>query len=118
MNKGLQPWPQGTSVENFRGSMQITEPVCLKEVQPGETVNITFTVVVPNQQGKHKGIWSVMVNGECAGVLKAKFYVAAETIEAKVATLTSMGFKKELAQKALEDNQGDLDLAISSMLKQ
>jgi PB1 domain/Ig-like domain from next to BRCA1 gene/UBA/TS-N domain len=117
MNKGYEVWPEGSTIENIRGTIHILEPVKITETRPGEIVNINITVEVPNQQGKHTGIWGLMINGECAGILKAKFYVAAESTEAKVSTLVTMGFLKENAQRALEETQGDLDLAISTMLK-
>ena len=58
-----------------------------------------------------------MIEGECVGMLKAKFIVSADTLDAKALTMVSMGFSMEQARKALEANNGDLDLAISNILK-
>ena len=117
LNKGSATWPEGSFVQNFGGTFGQVESVPFGEVKPGEIVNIVVNVSVPVQQGKHKGVWGVMVNGECVGVLKAKLLAAAETVDAKAVTLESMGFNRELAVRALEESNGDLDLAISSILK-
>ena len=117
MNKGTMPWPEGSIIQNFGGNFGDLEPVVIGEVKPGEITNISVSVNVPTQQGKLKGMWGVMVNGECIGMLKAKMLAAAESIDAKTVTLENMGFSKEQALRALEACNGDLDLAISSILQ-
>lgn len=116
MNKGQFSWTEGSLIENFNGTLKLLEPVYISEVRPGEVCNISINVQVPIDQGKHNGVWGLLVNGECAGILRAKVYASAETNNAKVETLISMGFTREIAMKALEENGGDLDLAVSNIL--
>ena len=117
MNKGIEAWPEGTTIENIGEHFQLLEPVILSEVKPGDITNITINVSVPEQHGQFKGLWGIMIEGECVGMLKAKFIVSADTLDAKALTMVSMGFSMEQARKALEANNGDLDLAISNILK-
>ena len=117
LNKGTMPWPEGTCVQSLRGTFGMVESVRLGEVKPGEIVNIVVNVNVPAEQGKHHGVWGVMVNGECVGELRVKLLAAAETVDAKAGTLESMGFNREQAVRALEESNGDLDVAISTILK-
>ena len=117
MNKGTQAWPQGTTIECIGRNFEILEPVTLNEVKPGEVANITINAKVPEIPGKQKAVWGFMFNGECIGVLKSKFIVSAGVVDSKVLTMASMGFSLEQAYKALEANNGDLDLAISNILK-
>lgn len=117
MNKGTKSWTEGSVIEDFKGSLKLLEPVVISEVKPGEVCNISINVQVPIEQGKHKGCWVLLVDGECAGVLRAKICASAETKNAKVDTLISMGFTREVALKALEENNGDLDLAVSKIIR-
>ena len=117
MNKGRIPWPEKSVLIDLEGDLKIAEPVVLGEVKPGEVVNISASVTVPMQQGKYSGKWALMVGDDCAGSLKAKVLSSAESIDTKVLTIVSMGFSKEVAAAALEENQGDLNLAVSKILK-
>lgn len=117
MNKGKISWPEKSVLIDLEGELKISEPVILGEVKPGEVVNISATVTVPMAQGKHIGKWALMVGDDCAGCLKAKVLSNAESLDTKVLTIVSMGFSKEVAAAALEENQGDLNLAVSKILK-
>ncbi|OMJ72431.1 hypothetical protein SteCoe_29135 [Stentor coeruleus] len=117
MNKGTKSWTEGSVIEDFKGTLKLLEPVVISEVKPGEICNVSINIQVPIEQGKHKGCWVLLVNGECAGVLRAGIRASAEIKNAKVDTLVSMGFNRETALKALEENGGDLDLAVSKIIK-
>lgn len=117
MNKGKISWPEKSVLIDLEGDLKIVETVVLGEVKPGEVVNVSATVAVPSQQGKHIGKWGLMVGDDCVGCLKAKVLSNAESLDTKVLTIVSMGFSKEVAVAALEENLGDLNLAVSKILK-
>lgn len=117
INKGKVPWPENTSLVDLDGELKISEPVSLGAVKPGDVVNICVNVSVPEQQGKYAGKWALMAGDEGIGCLKAKVFVNAENLDTKVLTIVSMGFSKEIATAALEESQGDLNLAVSNIVK-
>ncbi|OMJ91975.1 hypothetical protein SteCoe_5412 [Stentor coeruleus] len=117
MNKGIKSWTEGSVIEDFKGPLKLLEPVVISEVKPGEVCNFSINVQVPIEQGMHKGCWVLLVDRECAGILRAKIIASAETKNLKVDTLVSMGFNREIALKALKENNGDLNLAVSKIIR-
>lgn len=117
INKGKIPWPENTALVDLEGDLKLSEPVSLGQVKPGETVNICASVTVPMQQGKYAGNWALMAGEDSIGCLKAKLFINAENLDTKVLTIISMGFSKEIATSALQEAQGDLNLAVSNIVK-
>jgi hypothetical protein len=78
INKGHLPWPEGSFIMDLEGEIKLFENVSLSEVKPGEIINCSICVTVPNNPGKYQGRWALMVGQECAGVLKSKIIAIPE----------------------------------------
>lgn len=111
-NKGKMVWPEGSKLVMVRGSF-ICEDVVLRKIEPGEKVMIEVQTRVPYSEGLCKGTWQIDTGSRKFG--KIKSYVKCVTDE-KVRTLANMGFGIEKAKIALNNANGNLDLAISQIL--
>lgn len=113
-NKGKMVWPEGTKVIMHRGDFAC-EDVVLRKVEPGETATVEVVAKLPLVEGECKGTWHLDTGNKVFGKIKA--YVKCVNDE-KVRKLANMGFGIEKAKIALKDANGDLDLAVSQILRQ
>lgn len=113
-NKGKMVWPEGTKFVMHRGDF-ICEDVILRKIEPGESITVEVTTRLPMVEGECKGTWHLDTGNKVFGKIKA--YVKCVNDE-KVRKLANMGFGVEKAKFALEDANGDINLAISQILRQ
>lgn len=112
-NKGRNAWPEGSRVVLAKGDF-VAEDVFINEVQPGSNVVVTVAAKVPDVKASCSGVWKIVVGNKSFGRIKASVNVIQDI---KAATLTKMGFDLEKAKLALEATNGDIDLAISQILR-
>ena len=111
-NAGTQPWTQGLTLAKAK-NVEVVEPPTLGEVQPGEVVTVKAKLIVMDE-GHAVAVWKLQ--GE-KGKLKAKFrgVAATDPHAANVNLLMNMGFTAEQARASLDQANGDLGVAISSI---
>ena len=113
INKGRKTWPAGSRLVLNKGNV-IAEDAILSEVEPGKKINVEIQVKVPSIETAFSGTWKIVIGEKEFGKIKA----FGNTVnDPKVRSLLQMGFSLESAKKALEKAKGNLDLAISQVLK-
>ncbi|OMJ96031.1 hypothetical protein SteCoe_409 [Stentor coeruleus] len=110
-NKGKMIWPEGSKLVMIRGNF-ICEDVVLRKIEPGEKALVEVQTRLPYSEGICNGTWQIDTGNKKFGKIKA--YVKC-MIDEKVRTLVNMGFSTEKAKAALNNSNGDLDLAISQI---
>ncbi|OMJ82411.1 hypothetical protein SteCoe_16885 [Stentor coeruleus] len=113
-NKGKMVWPEGTKLVMHKGNF-VCEDVVLRKVEPGEITLVEVITRLPLVEGECKGAWHLDTGNKVFGKIKA--YVKCVNDE-KVRKLANMGFGVEKAKIALKEANGDLDLAVSQILRQ
>ncbi len=58
-NNGTCPW-KGYNLVYIRGTrMAGTSPTNLRDIQPGETFDLSLSLIAPSYQGLHQGVWQI-----------------------------------------------------------
>ena len=114
INKGRKAWPAGSKFVMKKGNIVANE-VCLPAVEPGQRVMVEVDAVAPNQEKDCIGVWQIDAGKRVFGKFKALFRTSHSP---SVRKIVSMGFDMEVAKSALAANRGDINLALSQILKQ
>ena len=113
VNKGRNSWPAESRFVLVKGNFS-ADDIILSEVAPGETVHVEVKAKVPNDVKACSGKWKIVIGEKEFGKIK----VNAEIVDdPNVRTLSNMGFSVENARKTLSKVNGDINLAISQILK-
>jgi UBA/TS-N domain. len=113
INKGKNPWPAGSMFVVKKGGF-LADNVALPNVEPGESFVVEVLAKVPKAENVCSGVWEIVVGEKHFGKIRGSVKIEENL---KVRTLSSMGFTVEKAIEALQITNGDMDLAISQILR-
>ena len=113
MNKGRMAWPEGSRLVRAKGDFTAKD-VNLPTVEPGQKVTVRVSALAPNIEKECSGVWKVVVGEKEFGKIKGSAVVVADK---NIKELVGMGFSVENAKIALDNHLGNMDLAISQLLR-